>query len=226
MNTPPPLNLLRQLRKSFILFSLLFVFFFLVLEVWQFFDFARRQVEALAQTKIDFVQSSPAPYVPVSPLPSPLFSVLPSSKPVVSANTLEITKLNVKAPLVFAQTEQVKELMRDLEKGAVVYPGSSWPGQEGSLVVLGHSAPSFWPKIKYEWVFSHLNELVSGDELVVSFEGQEYHYQVVKKIFLEKGQDLPVGSQANSLSSLYLVTCWPPGRDLRRLAVEAGLTTE
>jgi LPXTG-site transpeptidase (sortase) family protein len=222
MGSQPPVNLLRQFRKTFILFSLFFVFFFVVLELWQFFDFARRQVEALAQTKIDFV----GPSVSSRPLSSPFFSALPSPNPAVFANTLEIAKLNVKAPLVFAQTEQMKELMRDLEKGVVVYPGSSLPGQEGSLVVLGHSAPSFWPKIKYEWVFSRLNELVFGDEVEIGFAGQEYRYQVVRKIFLERGQDLPVGNEGDSLSFLYLVTCWPPGRDLRRLVVEAVLTTE
>jgi LPXTG-site transpeptidase (sortase) family protein len=85
---------------------------------------------------------------------------------------------------------------------------------------LGHSAPAGWPKIKYDWVFSRLNELSDGDEIFVYFENKKYTYQFSKKIFLEKGEELP-SLLTNSENILVLISCWPPGKDLRRIAVVA-----
>ena len=66
---------------------------------------------------------------------------------------IEIPSIGIAAPIVFPQSEKINSLTKDLDRGVVYYPGSVLPGQEGQIVVLGHSAPPNWPKIKYDWVF-------------------------------------------------------------------------
>jgi sortase (surface protein transpeptidase) len=92
-------------------------------------------------------------------------------------------------------------------------------------VILGHSAPSGWPKINYDWVFSRLNGLSDGDEIFVFFDQKKYNYRVVEKIFLSKGGEIPDYDPTNQKSILIMLSCWPPGVDLKRIAVQAELQT-
>ena len=138
-------------------------------------------------------------------------------------NTLEIPKIGVLAPLIVANSSE-KDLETKLNGGVVVFPNSALPGQTGQTIILGHSAPPDWPKIKYDWVFSRLNELEKKDEIKVYFENKEYVYFVKNKIFLEKGEETPDYSTASE-NTLLLISCWPPGKNLKRIVVEATLNT-
>jgi sortase (surface protein transpeptidase) len=64
--------------------------------------------------------------------------------------------------------------------------------------------------------------LTEKDEIFVHFEHQKYTYYVTKKIFLRKGEEIPQGL-TNSENMLILLSCWPPGKDYKRIAVEATL---
>ena len=136
-------------------------------------------------------------------------------------NSLEITKIEISAPLVFSQSAEQTDLQEALDTGVVLFPDSVLPGESGQTIILGHSAPAGWPKIKYDWVFSRLNELVEGDEVIVYFNNRKYAYVVSRKVFLEKGEELSQDGLTNDGNMLVLISCWPPGKDLRRIAVEA-----
>ena len=138
-------------------------------------------------------------------------------------NTLEIPKIGVLAPLIVANSSE-KDLETKLNGGVVVFPNSALPGKSGQTIILGHSAPPDWPKIKYDWVFSRLNELEEKDEIKVYFENKEYVYFVKNKIFLEKGEETPDYSTASE-NTLLLISCWPPGKNSKRIVVEAKLNT-
>ncbi|MBT9169070.1 MAG: hypothetical protein DDT19_02422 [Syntrophomonadaceae bacterium] len=140
-------------------------------------------------------------------------------------NILEIPKIGISVPLIFIKNSDEKEVAKSLDRGAVHYPGSVLPGQNGQTIILGHSAPPHWPKIKYDWVFSHLNELTEGDRVFVRFNEQEYSYGVTKKFFLERGEKIPEEDLTNSENVLILITCWPPGKDIRRIAIWAELVS-
>lgn len=219
-----PVNLLSQSKKIIVFFFFSFLFFFVTLNLILFFNFATKQVTALAETAIipslSFSPSSVVPQLQIGTIPEP---VRQNFVPTGKENSIEIAAIDITAPLVFAQSNQVKNLTEDLKKGVVVYPDSALPGDRGEITILGHSAPPFWPKIRYEWVFSKLNDLKPGDEILLNFEGRQYRYQVTKKIFLDRGEEIKSESDQNSSQFIYLLTCWPPGRDLRRLAVEAML---
>jgi len=137
-------------------------------------------------------------------------------------DSILIPKIGIEAPIVFPESEDEKVLKKELNKGVVHHPSSPLPGQEGQVIILGHSAPAGWPKIRYDWVFSDLNKLEAGDEIFIFFKNCQYTYKVSQKIFLEKGEELSE-SPADSEHALYLISCWPPGKDIRRIAVLAVL---
>jgi len=139
-------------------------------------------------------------------------------------NSVEIPEIEVSAPLNFV--EDIEKVHATLDIGPVHYPDSVLPGEKGQTIVLGHSAPPNWPDIKYDNVFSNINDLVEGDEVFIYFDHKEYVYSVDIKVFLEIGQDIPEGDLTNSENMLVLVSCWPPGKNIKRIAVTAYLKTE
>jgi len=139
---------------------------------------------------------------------------LPSAK----ENSILINKIKIEAPIVFTEQGNL-DFKEILDNGVAHYPQSAMPGEKGTSILLGHSAPVGWPKIKYDWVFSDLNNLIIGDEVKVFFENCEYTYSVSEKYFLDKGEELPESLTTTNDSILTLISCWPPGRDLRRIAI-------
>jgi sortase A len=139
-------------------------------------------------------------------------------------NSLEIPKINVSAPLLFAGGQE-KNISKLLEKGVVHYQNSALPGETGQTIILGHSAPLGWPKIKYDWIFSRLADLTKGDKIFVYYNHRKYLYRVQNKIFLNRGEELPQ-FLTKSGNVLILISCWPPGKDFKRIAVIAETLTK
>ncbi|MFH1036499.1 MAG: sortase [Patescibacteria group bacterium] len=135
-------------------------------------------------------------------------------------DSIEIPAIGITAPFIVDKKLNDVTIYGALDTGVVLYPTSVLPGQKGQTVILGHSAPANWPKIKYDWVFSKISELKAGDKITVNYDGKEFDYSVTRTIFLNKGDAIPQ-SDSNSSNVLVLVSCWPPGTDSRRIAVEA-----
>lgn len=133
-------------------------------------------------------------------------------------DSVEIAKINIVAPIVTVGREE--EVKGALDRGVVLWPNSAKPGEKGQIIILGHSAPPNWPKIKYDWVFSNLNLLEKGDEIVIYFQKRKFLYLVEEKIFLNRGQELPKSDKEKSF--LFLISCWPPGKDIKRIAILAA----
>lgn len=145
------------------------------------------------------------------------------------SGSLYIAKIQAKAPIMFsvdtANTDPLY-LKSYLERGVLFYPGSVLPGWPGKTVILGHSAPANWPNIKFDTVFSDLNKLANGDEIEIDLAGQVYRYKVVDKVILAQGGEVPDFALTNSENMLILISCWPPGKDYKRIAVAAILISE
>lgn len=137
-------------------------------------------------------------------------------------NSIEIPGIGVTAPVIIGRSNSTQEIVKDLDNGVVYYPGSVQPGENGQIVVLGHSAPPNWPKIKYDWVFSDINNLNPGDTLVLNFNNREYTYKVTGKSIIKAGEDIP-SSGLNDVNTLTIVSCWPPGTDYKRIEVHGVL---
>jgi LPXTG-site transpeptidase (sortase) family protein len=154
--------------------------------------------------------------------------VKPKSEPakqqyIEKRNSIKIPKIGISAPLIFVSNSNNQYLHDKLDSGVVHYPGSVKPGENGETIVLGHSAPPNWPKIKYDWVFSRLNELNPGDQIILYYNNQKYVYSVTRKVFLNKGQEMPKNDLTNNNNTLISISCWPPGKDYKRIAVESVL---
>ncbi len=162
----------------------------------------------------------PVPTIPADSVLSSNGGALKQVKFVYSdqTNNLEIPAISTSAPIVFPAATNTEILENYLDRGVVFYPGSVMPGQAGQIIILGHSAPLNWPKIKYDWVFSDLNNLGPGDEISLTLDHKKYSYRVAQKEVIDKGQEI---SFKNADNILILVTCWPPGKDLKRMVIEA-----
>ena len=138
-------------------------------------------------------------------------------------NILEIPAINISAPIFFSETTDKKVLAKELNKGVVVYPGSVLPGENGLTVVLGHSSPPNWPRARYDWVFNDLNNLSFRDEIFFILNNKKYTYQVIKKEIIEKGQKINSNGLTNYENMIVLISCWPPGKDWKRVVIYAEL---
>lgn len=138
-------------------------------------------------------------------------------------NLIEIPKIKISAPLILGGIEEInldfQKLEKRLEEGVLLYPGSEI-GERGEAIILGHSAPANWPAKDYENIFSNLDQLEKGDKIFIYYEGKKYIYEVFeKKIFFPKDEEkiLKIRNQKDSI--LILLTCWPPGKSIQRLAI-------
>ena len=134
-----------------------------------------------------------------------------------------IPSINVSAPIITAQTYDAIELKALLDDGAVIYPSSPGFGNMGQTILMGHSAPPNWPEIKHDTIFSRTAELAEGDKIIAVYNDKTYIYSVEHSEIIEKGGDIP--ALANADSALVLVTCWPPGRNLKRIIVQSSLVS-
>ncbi len=138
-------------------------------------------------------------------------------------NSLEIPSLDLVTPLVIGQSTDISALQKDLDKGVVYYPGSVLPSQVGQIAILGHSAPPNWPKIKYDWVFTKINDLNNGDQIILYFNNRQYTYKVIDKNIIQAGEDVGANGLNGKNNILALVSCWPPGKNYKRIVVYAEL---
>ncbi len=138
------------------------------------------------------------------------------------ASYISVPTIGVNAPISFTESTSQKVFASLLNVGVLHYPESALPGDIGTTIILGHSAPPNWPKIRYDSVFNKLKDLKVGNEIIIDFQGEKYKYLVKNTYFLKAGEDLTPLLTFNK-SMVLLVSCWPPGHNLQRIVVEAEL---
>lgn len=144
------------------------------------------------------------------------------ASPISEEGVVEIPSLGITVPLLVVNSEDPQDFVEPLKKGVTLFP-SAMPGQKGTAVILGHSAPPGWPRINYDWAFSDIQKLKQGDKVAITFENKEYVYSVTETIFLQKGQEIPAEYLSADDGHIILVSCWPPGIDNKRIGVYATI---
>lgn len=147
----------------------------------------------------------------------PTYSVTPSPVVIQSKSYISIPKINIKAPIVIGASTNVSKILKDLESGVLMYPGSAMPGQ-GSTVIVGHSSSNS-PWNKYSNVFSLLNRLETGDLIYINHNDKSYVYTVS----IKKTGSVFSLSNADMSGDLILSSCWPVGTDKGRILISATL---
>lgn len=105
----------------------------------------------------------------------------------------------------------------DLDKGLVHLPGSALPGEKGNVFISGHSSVLFSSN------FSKLPILKTGDEIKVKIGQTEVTYKVVGIKVVEPTDVSVISPPDTEGRFLTLMTCVPPGLNLKRLIVLAEL---
>ncbi len=140
-----------------------------------------------------------------------------STKLKVKQYFLSIPKLNIDDAKVSVGGE-------DLAKSLIHYLPTSLPGENGNVVVFGHSTlPQLYNTKDYKTIFTYLPSLERGDKIIVRVEGVNYEYEVYE-MFVIKPDQVSVLEQNYDASYLTLITCVPPGTYWNRLVVKAKLT--
>lgn len=147
---------------------------------------------------------------------------LDSKGEVIKEDSLEIPKIKVSAPIITIENPNSNNFEKELNRGVVLFPNSVLPAETGQTIILGHSAPPNWPKINYDGVFSQISDLEKGDEIILYLNNKQYIYFVNGKIFLEKGEEIP-NDENSSDSTLLLISCWPPGKNIQRIVIKSKL---
>jgi LPXTG-site transpeptidase (sortase) family protein len=131
-----------------------------------------------------------------------------------------IPKINVEVPVVYGVTStDDSDVQKALEVGVVHYADTSLPGQNGNLVIVGHSAGNIFNPGQYKYVFSLLHKLDNGDVFYLQKDSIRYTYQVYKKEIV-KPTDVGVLAPDQSVPAIAtLITCDPPGVSSNRLVI-------
>lgn len=145
------------------------------------------------------------------------------TKPIVE---ISIVKMNISAPMVWSKSENEEDMLKDLENGINHYPKSASPGQNGNMVISGHSSNYLWAKGDYNHIFKNLDDLTVGDVIAVKTIQKNgrviiYSYKVKNK-YATLPYDEKIFANTNE-PTLTLSTCWPIGTNLKRLIVKAEL---
>ncbi|HWD97827.1 MAG TPA: class D sortase [Bryobacteraceae bacterium] len=106
---------------------------------------------------------------------------------------------------------------RDLKRGPGHLTGTAMPGQDGNCVIAGHR----------DTHFRVLKDIRKGDEILVSRNGQTFHYVVDEMSIVSPDNLAPL--EPSHTPVLNLITCYPffyVGSAPRRFIVHARLENE
>lgn len=141
-----------------------------------------------------------------------------------------IPRINQNVPVIGVRNENLvnrrweqleKDIQKALRSGVVHYPGTALPGDNGNVVVTGHSSYYAWDPGRFKDVFALLHDVKLGDKIVVYFGQKKFIYEVDKiKIVYPKDVDVLGPTTTEQLT---LITCTPIGTNLKRLIVQAKL---
>jgi len=145
--------------------------------------------------------------------------IIGSGGPVSDKPEVIIPKINVEIPVVYdVNTIDDNTVEKALENGVVHYADTAMPGQNGNLVIVGHSSNNIFNKGKYKFAFVLLSRLENGDTFYLQKDGKRYTYQVYKKVIVSPS-DVSVLGDTDKTATATLITCDPPGTSTNRLVV-------
>jgi sortase A len=107
-----------------------------------------------------------------------------------------------------------------LTKGVAHAKGTSFPGQPGNTFIFSHSSQNFLEAFRYNSIFYLISKLDTGDKITLVYQSKFYDYHVTNKRIVD-AENISILNNQDAIPSLSLMTCWPPGTNLKRLLIEA-----
>jgi len=165
---------------------------------------------------------------PIDPIRLPISGTFAENTEAIilpNSATIVIDKLGITAPLVFDATNDVNDIFDSLREGIVNHPITPKPGEKGMSILLGHSSSYAWDDNPYGSVFALLDKLEVGDRFHIKYsDGRTFYYEMKESLIFNPFDPNDTALQEfekKDKTGVALVSCWPTGTSLRRLAVRA-----
>lgn len=132
-----------------------------------------------------------------------------------------IAKIGLDLPVQNIESRDIDVLYENLKSGPIRYVDSARLGEEGNVLIFGHS--SRLPVVKNQMykAFNRISELERGDLITISGEGREYLYSVVSVEQRDTTDPSSGISLAKGGKRLTLVTCDTLTGETARFVLEA-----
>jgi LPXTG-site transpeptidase (sortase) family protein len=151
---------------------------------------------------------------------TPAESVDDAEEPAV----LRIPSLDRVVTVLNPETRDIVALDAELLHGVVRHPDSALLGEEGNVLILGHS--SYLPNVmnKNFQALNGIQKMKWGDIVELDSDGTRYTYRV-EKVYKEQASDVVIPTEVKG-ERLTLVTCNSFGSKEDRFIVEAKLLNQ
>ena len=136
---------------------------------------------------------------------------------------LIIPKLSVIAPIAIPRDESKQAILGSLEDGVGLYPGSGNLGEQGRMILLGHSSRATWYHGDYATIFTTIGHLEPMDEFYITANYKKYVYQVFAKKVLSPADTNALLEPLSLYTEVDLVTCYPIGGASQRTIIQARM---
>ncbi len=201
----------------------------------QFFDMLYRLDTVESQQLVAFVDAipprpepqpqpvaQPQQYVPSDPEPTPTGPVDERQYASTQAFAITIPRLGIKNLNISHPSDTLSSngLLSVLKYG--VGHLFAYPGQNGKIMVYGHSSSYSWDVSQFTKIFTKVNQLKTGDRVYVTYNGKLYVYAVTRQQTITPNDIRPFTGGGEEL---ILFTCWPIGTSKSRLLVHASPVT-
>lgn len=141
--------------------------------------------------------------------------------------------LGIVIPKIGANSRVIKDVdplnskvyQQALTLGVAHAKGTPLPGEPGNAFLFSHSSVDFTQAAKYNSVFYLLSKLTIGDQIYIYNQGKRINFYVTEKKIVG-AEAIQYLSSTDNEPSVTLMTCWPPGTDLKRLLVVAKTKQE
>jgi sortase A len=145
---------------------------------------------------------------PTSPIRVPADPYAPEA--IQQIGTIQIPKIGLTSPLMRGVT------LNNIDLGPSQWPGTAWPGQPGNSVIAGH-------RVTHTHPFLHIDQLVPGDQIVVTARGVTATYEVQRFFVVYPTQtDIVLPTATPTLT---IFACHPPHSAKQRYVVQASLVS-
>ena len=148
---------------------------------------------------------------PVLPVPVDPPADAYEDVPVVQVGTIEIPKIGLVHPVYEGIWLTV------IDRGPGHWPGSAAPGAYGNSVLAGH-------RVTHSQPFRHIDQLVAGDEIIVTTEHGRFVYRMTGTEVVDPGGMHIVDQQPGHKITLF--ACHPPGSAAYRYVVYGELVSQ
>lgn len=141
---------------------------------------------------------------------------------------LVIPIINLRAPIVWSESLETDDLVKDMREGIIHHPATTFPGLRGNAFFTGHSSYYLLDPGNYKDVLEDIDKISKDDEIIVELEISGNKKEIIYKVGYWK-----IVSPEDSLifrdfegSELTLATCWPIGNSENRYMIKAFLVSD